>query len=79
MLGFSLIKPQITALVALDLLLWSFARREERRRFARSFLLWYGLLVGSSLRVWPQWLHVLFGYRDYSTPPLLIDLLGAQQ
>jgi hypothetical protein len=82
LLAFSLIKPQISALVALYFLLWSFARWEERRRFARSFLLWSGLLVGSSLLVWPQWipqwLHVLFGYKNYSTPPLLIDLLGSR-
>ncbi len=82
LLALSLIKPQITALVALYFLLWSFARWEERRRFAGSFLLWCGLLVGSSLLVWPQWipqwLHVLFGYKNYSTPPLLIDLLGSR-
>jgi hypothetical protein len=82
LLACTLIKPQMTALVALYLILWSFARWEERRRFARSLRLWCGLLVGSSLLVWPrwipQWLHILYGYRNYSTPPLLIDLLGSR-
>src|ERR1035437_3959213 len=39
-------------------------------------------LLASSLLVWPrwipEWLGVMFGYRQYSTPPLVWYLLGNQ-
>jgi hypothetical protein len=80
LLALTLIKPQITVLVAAYLLLWSFDQWRARRRFVGSFLLTSALLVASSLLVWPgwipQWLQVVFGYRQYSTPPLAGYLLG---
>jgi hypothetical protein len=80
LLALTLIKPQMTALVVAYLLLWSFGQWRARWRFVGSFLLTSALLVASSLLVWPgwipQWLQVVFGYRQYSTPPLVGYLLG---
>jgi hypothetical protein len=80
LLALTLIKPQMTALVVAYLLLWSFDQWRARRQFVAGFLLTSTLLVASSLLVWPgwisQWVHVVFGYRQYSTPPLVGYLLG---
>jgi hypothetical protein len=82
LLALTLIKPQMTAPVVAYLLLWSFDQWRARWRFVGSFLLTSALLVASSLLVWPswipQWLQVVFGYRQYSTPPLVGYLLGTQ-
>jgi hypothetical protein len=82
LLALTLIKPQMTALIAPYLLLWSFCPWRVRWRFAGGFFLVMALLSGSSLLVWPhwigEWLRVLFGYRQYSTPPLMSYLLGKQ-
>ena len=46
------------------------------------FLVVTGMLGVSSLLVWPhwipEWLRVVFGYRQYATPPLVRYLLGDQ-
>jgi hypothetical protein len=80
LLALTLIKPQMTALVVAYLLLWSFDQWRGRWRFAGSFFFTSALLAASSLLVWPgwvrQWLQVVFGYRHYSTPPLVGYLLG---
>jgi glycosyl transferase family 87 len=82
LLALTLIKPQMTALVVAYLLLWSFGQWRVRRRFVGGFLFVSVLLGVSSLLVWPhwipEWLHVVFGYREYSTPPLVSYLLGDQ-
>ena len=78
--AFTMMKPQMVALVAIYLLLWSLARWRERRVFTYGFLVWSALLMGLSLLVWPRWISkwmaVLSGYRDYSVPPLIGYLLG---
>jgi hypothetical protein len=70
------------ALVAVYLLTWSFAQWPVRRRFVGGFLLVTSILGVSSVLVWPhwipEWLGVVFGYRQYSTPPLVGYLLGNQ-
>jgi hypothetical protein len=80
MLALTLIKPQMTALVVVYLLLWSLREWRVRRRFVGGFVFMSALLGVSSLLVWPawivEWLHVVFGYRQYSTPPLVCYLLG---
>lgn len=80
LLALTLIKPQMTALVVVYFLLWSFAEWRIRRRFMGGFLTMSGLLGVSTLLLWPrwipEWLHVVFGYRQYSTPPLVCYLLG---
>jgi hypothetical protein len=79
-LALTLIKPQMTALIVAYLLLWSFHEWRERWRFVGGFLFVTALLGVSSLLVWPHWigdwLRVMFGYREYSTPPLVSYLLG---
>jgi hypothetical protein len=78
--AFTAIKPQMSVVVGVYLLLWSFSRWRERRRFTYGFLMWSAVLVGFSLLVWPhwipQWLHVLSGYGGYSPPPLITYSLG---
>ena len=80
LLALTLIKPQMTALVVAYLFLWSFRQWRVRWRFVGSFLIVSVLLGVASLLVWPhwipEWLGVVFGYRQYSTPPLMSYLLG---
>jgi len=80
LLAFTFIKPQMSAVVAVYLLLWSFARWRERRSFVYGFFAWSAALAGLSLAVWPhwipEWLHVLSGYGGYSPPPLITYSLG---
>ncbi len=80
LLALTLIKPQMMALIVAYLLLWSFHQWRERWRFVGGFLFVTALLGVSSLLVWPHWigdwLRVIFGYREYSTPPLVSNLLG---
>jgi hypothetical protein len=82
LLALTLIKPQMTALVVAYLLLWSFVQWRVRWRFVGGFLFISALLGASSLLVWPhwilEWLQVVFGYRQYSTLPLVCYLLGTQ-
>jgi hypothetical protein len=82
LLALTLIKPQMMALVAAYLFLWSFHQWRVRRRFVASFLFTASLLGGSAQMVcphWiPEWLQAVFGYRHYSTPPLACYLAGEQ-
>jgi hypothetical protein len=82
LLALTLIKPQMTALVVVYLLLWTAAQWRGRRRFVSGFLIVSTMLGVSSLLVWrrwiTEWLWVVFGYRQYSTPPLVSYLLGNQ-
>jgi hypothetical protein len=82
LLALTLIKPQMTGLVVAYLLLWSAAQWRVRRRFVCGFFVVAVLLGVSSLLVWPhwipEWLRVLFGYRQYSTQPLVSYLIGNQ-
>jgi len=80
LMGLTLIKPQMTLLAILYLLIWSLSNR-GRTRFVTGFLGTTLLLAGASLWIWPhwveQWLRVLLGYHRYATPPLVTVLLGA--
>lgn len=80
LLAFTLIKPQMSVVVAVYLLLWSASNWRERRVFAQGFFVWSGALLGLSVLVWPkwipQWLHVLAGYGGYSPPALISYSLG---
>jgi Glycosyltransferase family 87 len=80
LLALTLIKPQMTALVIAYLLLWSLAEWRVRWRFVGGFVFMAALLGISSLLVWPhwigEWLRVVVGYRQYSTPRLAVYLLG---
>jgi hypothetical protein len=76
----TLIKPQMTILAIVYLLLWSLVDRRRRWQFAAGFLGTTALLFGASLLIWPRWirdwLHIVFGYHRYATPPLVNELLG---
>ncbi|MGC2171271.1 MAG: glycosyltransferase family 87 protein [Candidatus Sulfotelmatobacter sp.] len=82
LLGLALVKPQMMALAGAYLLLWSLHQGRLRWRLLSGFALISSVLVGSSLLVWPRWIHewlqVLFGYRQYATPPLVCYLLGSR-
>ncbi len=79
LMSLTLIKPQMTALAILYLVLWSLASR-GRARFLAAFLVTTLLLTGASWVIWPhwigKWLQVLLGYHRYATPPLVMVLLG---
>jgi hypothetical protein len=81
LLAISMVKPQMVVLLVLFLFLWTTVEWCERRRLAVSFATIEILLCGSAFLVWPgwlrQWLEVLFDYRSYWTPPLVVDLLGS--
>jgi len=82
LLALTFIKPQMTLMVAAYLLLWSLARWRARWRLIAGLISVSGPLFTSSLLVWPQWipewLRIIFGYRQYSAPPLVSYLLGTQ-
>jgi len=75
----TLIKPQVTMLAILYLLLWSLSDR-TRARFWQGILLVTAALMIGSLAIWPhwvgQWISVLRGYRGYARPPLVSLVLG---
>jgi hypothetical protein len=75
----TLIKPQVTILAILYLLLWSLSDR-TRARFWQGFLLVTAALMIGSLAIWPhwigQWIGVLREYRGYARPPLVCMLVG---
>ena len=74
----TLIKPQMTLLAVLFLLLWSFSNRARARFWQGFFLIFLALVIGS-LWIWPhwigQWVVILLGYHRYATPPLTVLLL----
>jgi hypothetical protein len=80
LLALTLIKPQMTTLAIIYLLLWSFAEWSQRWRLTAGFLGTKLLLVGTSVLIWPhwigEWLRIIFGYHRYATPPLASALLG---
>lgn len=80
LLALALIKPQMTLIVTAYLLFWSLARWRARWRSIAGFVSVSGMLLTSSLLVWPhwilEWLRIIFGYRQYSTPPLVSYLVG---
>jgi hypothetical protein len=81
LMALTLIKPQMIVLVAAFLLLWNLSRWRERWPLLAGFFATASLMVGCALLIWPhwigEWLNVVFGYRNYSTPPLLYYVLGS--
>jgi hypothetical protein len=80
LMALTLIKPQMTLLAVVYLLLWSLYNR-ARLRFLAAFLGTTLCLITASLWIWPlwvgQWMKVLLGYHRYATPPLVVLLPGA--
>ena len=80
LLSLTLIKPQMTLLAVMYLMLWSLANRDRARLWV-GFLATTAFQVGASLWIWPhwitQWTRILLGYHRYATPPLVTLLPGA--
>jgi Glycosyltransferase family 87 len=73
------IKPQVTVLAVVYLLLWSLYDWRVRGRFCLGFFSTLALLVGTSLAVLPHWIqswiHTILAYRHYNPPPLVAQVL----
>lgn len=73
------IKPQVTVLAIVYLLIWSIQNWRVRGRFCIGFLSTLVLLVGASLAVLPNWIqswvHTVLAYRHYNPPPLVTQVL----
>lgn len=76
------IKPQMSFLVILYLLVWTFHDWRSRRRFCIGLFTATSLLIGAALIVWPHWiqswLKVVLGYHHYANAPIVIEVLGLQ-
>ena len=79
-LALATMKPQVSALLIAGILIWAISQWSERRSLIVSFIASIvGLYAASEglHRGWlPEWLHVLWHYRDYGTPPLTHFLCG---
>ena len=79
LMALTTIKPQMTLLAVLYLLVWSLHDWRSRRRFCVGFLLAVLSLVGASLTVWPlwiqSWIHALLEYHRYAQPALISQVL----
>ena len=75
------IKPQVTLLAVLYLLVWSSHDWRKRRRFCVGLFTTILLLVGAALVVWPHWIrswiHVVVAYHGYTKPPLVSEVLAS--
>ena len=79
LLALTTIKPQVTALVIVYLLLWSLHLWRERGRLVVGFFSTLALLVIAALVVFPHWIqswmHTILAYRHYTQPPLVTEVL----
>jgi Glycosyltransferase family 87 len=79
LLALTTIKPQVTALVILNLLLWSLHLWRERGRMVIGFFSTLALLTAAALVVFPHWIqswtHTVLAYRHYTQPPLVTEVL----
>jgi len=75
-------KPQVTVLAILYLLLWATTQWPMRKRFVIGFFGALALLAGASLIVQPNWVHswvrTVVAYRHYTHPPLVTEVLASQ-
>ena len=76
----TMIKPQMTVLALLYLLLWSIRGRQERR-FYFGFFFTMLALAGAAIAVWPHWIQswtrVILGYHRYARPPLVTEVFAS--
>jgi Glycosyltransferase family 87 len=80
LMAFTTIKPQMSALVILYLLVWTSHDWRARGRFCIGLFSTGILLVGTALAVWPRWIqswiHVVLGYHRYARPPLVGEVFA---
>ena len=73
------IKPQVTALAIVYLLLWTWNEWRGRKFFSMGFFSTFALLLAGSLVVLPHWIqnwvHTVLAYRHYTKPPLVTEVL----
>jgi hypothetical protein len=79
LMAITTIKPQVTALAILYLLIWSVDEWRERKGFWLGFFATLTLLVSASLIAMPHWIqswtHTVLAYRHYTRPPLVTEVL----
>lgn len=79
LMAITTIKPQVTLLAIVYLLLWTLNNWQARNRFATGFFSTLTLLVGASLAVMPHWIEAwartVLAYRHYTRPPLVTEVL----
>lgn len=79
LMALTTIKPQVTALAVLYLLIWSIHDWRTRGQFCAGFFSTLAALVAASLAVlprWiPSWIHTVVAYRHYTRPPLVTEVL----
>jgi hypothetical protein len=81
LIALTTIKPQVTLLVIVYLLLWSFHDWRRRGRFFAGLCLLMLVLLGASLAVRPNWIqswaHTVLAYHQYAPPPLVTIVLSS--
>jgi hypothetical protein len=79
LMALTTIKPQVTMLAILYLLIWSLHDWRVRSRFCVGLFSTLTLLIGASLAVLPHWIqswtHTVLAYRHYTRPPLVTEVL----
>ena len=79
LLALTTIKPQVTALAIIYLLLWSLHKWRTRRAFCLGFFSTMLALFATSLATIPHWIqswiHIVLAYRHYTQPPLVAEVL----
>jgi hypothetical protein len=81
LLALTTIKPHVTALVILYLLLWSLHPWRERGRLLVGFVSTLALLTVAALMVFPHWIHswihTVLAARHYTQPAVLAEILAS--
>jgi len=79
LLALTAMKPQVTILAVLYLLIWNFRSPRATRRFYTGFFGTLAVLVGAATIVLPHWIsswvHTILAYRHYTPPPLVAQTL----
>jgi hypothetical protein len=79
LMALATMKPQMSVLVIVYLLIWSSAEWRTRRRFVIGLASTLALLVAASwivMPVWiPSWIHTVLAYHGYTRPPLITEVL----
>lgn len=79
LLALTTIKPHVTALAILYLLLWSLHLWRERSRLLVGFVSTVALLTTAALAVFPHWIEswtrTVLAARHYTQPPVLAEVL----
>src|SRR5579862_9631078 len=80
LMAFAVGKPQVVLPILLPMLLWTFARWSERKRFAIIFAVAVVVIGGISMVAFPgwvpEWLSSLREYSRYVHPSIIISTLG---